>query len=96
MFGHLFSGRYKALPVDSATPGYLKMACDYVHLNPVRARLLRPEAVLRNYLWSSYGEGAHRATSAAGDDYDIGVDCPTIAHGERELKNTLRLTNSRD
>src|SRR5437660_9717157 len=30
LFGHLFSGRYKALPVDSATPGYLKTACDYV------------------------------------------------------------------
>src|SRR5437867_2244068 len=40
LFGHLFSGRYKALIVDSATPGYLKTACDYVHLNPVRARLL--------------------------------------------------------
>src|SRR5438309_2187751 len=26
LFGHLFSGRYKALSVDSATPGYLKTA----------------------------------------------------------------------
>src|SRR5438132_13401549 len=43
LFGHLRSGRYKAMIVDSATPGYLKTACDYVHLNPVRARLLRPE-----------------------------------------------------
>src|SRR5947199_2135671 len=56
LFGHLFSGRYKALIVDSAAPGYLKTACDYVHLNPVRARLLRPEAVLRSYRWSSYRE----------------------------------------
>src|SRR5437016_13820780 len=47
LFGHLFSGRYKALILDSATPGYLKTACDYVHLNPVRARLLRPEATGR-------------------------------------------------
>jgi len=28
--------------------------CDYVHLNPVRAGLIRPEAVLQTYRWSSY------------------------------------------
>jgi REP element-mobilizing transposase RayT len=28
LFGHLFSGRYKALVVDSTTPGYLKTVCD--------------------------------------------------------------------
>jgi putative transposase len=60
--GHLFSGRYKALLVDSVTPGYLKTACDYVHLNPVRAKLLRPEAVLRNYRWSSYAEYLKRTS----------------------------------
>lgn len=52
--GHLFSGRYKALVVDGSTPGYLKTACDYVHLNPVRARLLSAEAPLRSYAWSSF------------------------------------------
>src|SRR5438552_15170958 len=51
LFGHLFSGRYKALLVDSATPGYLKQACDYVHLNPDRARLLGPEGRLRGHGW---------------------------------------------
>jgi len=40
LFGHLFSGRYKALFVDSSGNGYLKSACDYVHLNPARAKLL--------------------------------------------------------
>ena len=38
-FGHLFSGRYKALHVDGSGNGYLKAVCDYVHLNPVRAGL---------------------------------------------------------
>jgi len=56
LFGHLFSGRYKSLVVDSSAPGYLKTVCDYVHLNPVRAKLLRSEAALRNYRWSSYGD----------------------------------------
>ena len=56
LFGHLFSGRYKALLVDAASPGYLRTVCEYVHLNPVRARLLDPEQPLRDYVWSSYPE----------------------------------------
>jgi len=39
-FGHLFSGRYKALMVDGSGNGYLKTVGDYVHLNPARAGLL--------------------------------------------------------
>ena len=53
-FGHLFSGRYKALHVDDSGDGYLKAACDYVHLNPVRANLIGPEQPLQSYRWSSY------------------------------------------
>jgi REP element-mobilizing transposase RayT len=54
LFGHLFSGRYKSLVVDAASPGYLRTVCEYVHLNPVRAKWLRPEEPLRAYRWSSY------------------------------------------
>jgi len=39
VFGHLFSGRYQTLPVDGSGSGYLRPACDFVHLNPVRAKL---------------------------------------------------------
>ena len=53
--GHVFSGRYKALVVDGSGNGYLKTACDYVHLNPVRAHLLKPEELLTGYPWSSLG-----------------------------------------
>jgi len=56
LFGHLFSGRYKALIVDGSGDGYLKAICDYVHLNPVRAKLLRAEDALRVYPWSSWPE----------------------------------------
>jgi REP element-mobilizing transposase RayT len=56
LFGHLFSGRYKALIVDGTGTGYLKTVCDYVHLNPARAKLLRPEQPLRAYWWSSWPE----------------------------------------
>ena len=53
--GHVFSGRYKALVVEGEGSGYLKTVCDYVHLNPVRANLLRPEERLLSYPWSSLG-----------------------------------------
>jgi REP element-mobilizing transposase RayT len=54
LFGHLFSGRYKSLVVDGSGNGYLKTVCDYVHLNPARAKLLRPEEALRCFAWSSW------------------------------------------
>jgi REP element-mobilizing transposase RayT len=53
LFGHLFSGRYKALIVDGSGTGYLKTVCDYAHLNPLRAKLLGPEQKLSSYRWSS-------------------------------------------
>ena len=54
--GHLFSGRYKSLFVDNSGNGYFKTVCDYVHLNPVRAKLLRPNQALAAFSWSSYGQ----------------------------------------
>jgi len=56
LFGHLFSGRYKALIVDGSGNGYLRAVCDYVHLNPARAKLLQKEDPLRTYRWSSFPE----------------------------------------
>ena len=56
LFGHLFSGRYKALIVDGSGNGYLKTVCDYVHLNPARAGLLAPRQPLADYVWSSWPE----------------------------------------
>jgi len=53
LFGHLFSGRYKAMIVDGSGNGYLKTVCDYVHLNPVRAKLLGKDQNLAAYRWSS-------------------------------------------
>ncbi len=63
--GHLFAGRYQALPVEGSGTGYLKSACDYVHLNPARAGLLGRGQKLSNFRWSSYpeylrGAGARR------------------------------------
>ena len=56
VFGHLFSGRYKAVVVEGSGDGYFKTVCDYVHLNPARARLLTASARLCEYAWSSWPE----------------------------------------
>src|ERR1051325_4469430 len=66
LVGHLFSGRYKCLIVDGSGDGYLRTVCDYVHLNPVRAKLLRPEEPLQSYPWSSYPEYLKRAAKRPG------------------------------
>jgi REP element-mobilizing transposase RayT len=55
--GHLFQGRYKALPVEDARErddGFAALS-EYIHLNPVRARLVAgPKWALKDYRWSSY------------------------------------------
>lgn len=50
-FGHLFQGRFKGIIVDKET--YLIVLSRYIHLNPVRARMVEsPE----DYRWTSYRE----------------------------------------
>lgn len=48
-WGHLFQGRYKAIMCDRDT--YFLELSAYIHLNPVRAGLVKNPA---NYPWSSY------------------------------------------
>jgi hypothetical protein len=52
--GHLFQGRYKAVLVDPAERRYFATLSDYVHLNPVRARIVGLDQRLVDYHWSSY------------------------------------------
>lgn len=47
--GHLFQGRYKALPVAPETVGAV---CHYIHLNPVRAGIVGA-AALPKWPWTS-------------------------------------------
>jgi len=60
--GHLFAGRYKAIPIGPQG-GYLPAAVDYVHLNPARAGLIAAHESLREFRWSSFGNylAAHGA-----------------------------------
>lgn len=53
--GHLFQGRYKAMPVDASTGGYFSTVGSYIHLNPARAGLFDLNSgKLVNYRWSSF------------------------------------------
>ena len=54
MRGHLFAGRFKSLLIDERDASYLRVVCDYVHLNPARAGLLKPDEGMEAYPWSSY------------------------------------------
>jgi len=47
--GHLFQGRYQALLIEDAA--VLGKVVDYIHLNPVRAKIVLAEQV-RDYPWS--------------------------------------------
>ena len=52
--GHLFQGRYKAIVVDGEDATYFRTVGDYIHLNPVRARLLGESEQLESFRWSSF------------------------------------------
>ena len=53
--GHVFQGRYKAIPVDTSETDYFRTVSDYIHLNPARAGLLMGDkSNVEDYPWSSY------------------------------------------
>jgi hypothetical protein len=59
--GHLFQGRYKAILCDK--DAYLLSLVKYIHLNPVRAKIVKRT---EEYLWSSHNHYVER-----GDDQGI-------------------------
>lgn len=65
-FGHLLQGRYKAFIVDKEN--YLLELGRYIHLNPVRAKIVKRA---EDYKWSSYREylqGGWKRTITETDD----------------------------
>ena len=50
--GHLFENRYKSILCEEDS--YLLVLVRYIHLNPVRARLVKTLAELDNYPWSGH------------------------------------------
>ena len=59
--GHLFQGRYKAIPVEEQG-NYFQVVSTYIHLNPARAGLIVVgQQPLKRYRWSSYPWYLNRA-----------------------------------
>lgn len=58
-WGRLFGDRYKAVIVEGEDRYYHQTLMDYIHLNPVRARIIRPKAgrSVMDYPWSSVAGG---------------------------------------
>jgi len=55
LWGHLFQGRYKALPIEADNGDYFSALSSYVHLNPARAKLFDlKNGKLSDFPWSSY------------------------------------------
>ncbi len=50
--GHLFQNRYKAILCD--LEGYLLQLVPYIHLNPLRARIVKNLAELEGYKWCGH------------------------------------------
>lgn len=58
-WGRLFGDRYKAIVVEGEDPYHYQTLMDYLHLNPVRAKMVRPKAgqSVLDYPWSSLAGG---------------------------------------
>lgn len=78
LVGHLFQGRYKAILCDKDR--YLLALVRYLHLNPVRARLVRDPA---EYRWSSH-------LVYAGKERDEVVRCDPVLRLFAERKSRAR------
>jgi REP element-mobilizing transposase RayT len=90
LWGRLFGDRYKAVPVEGEG-FYYETLLDYIHLNPVRAGLVKPRSggSLLDYPWSSVAGGCallprHRPRWLAAEDALRAFACPDTAQGRRQ------------
>ncbi len=104
LWGHLFGGRYRAIPVEDAATSprgsvvwrdYLRTVIDYIHLNPGRAGLVDGAAISSlDYPWSSLARGYALAPSKrpAWLDAAKGLEllgCPDTVAGRRRFIERL-------
>lgn len=96
LWGRLFGDRYKAVPVDGADFARYHTLCDYIHLNPVRARMIRPDRKqsILDYSWSSLAGGyrhppTKRPKWLVADEGLRRMELPDTAAGRRRLVERL-------
>ena len=95
-WGRLFGDRYKAVVVDGTDTYHYRTLVDYIHLNPVRARLIQPNRgqSVADFRWSSLAGGwalppAHRPTWLAASDGLRRFDLEDTVAGRRRLIEAL-------
>jgi len=94
--GQVFQGRYKSLVVgdDQSLMGLM----DYIHLNPVRAKMKRIEN-LEEYQLSSYAQFWQRKTGCVGLSREATLSyfgLPKSKLGLRKYRERLKLTEEAD
>ena len=96
LWGRLFGDRYKAVLVEGQAGYYYETLLDYIHLNPARCRLVRPQRKqsLLDYPWSSVAQGYALAPSKrpkwlAAKDGLGAFGCADTAKGRRSFVERL-------
>jgi len=91
-WGRLFGDRYKAIVVQGDDPYHYQTLMDYIHLNPVRARSIRPKAgqSVLDYPWSSIAGGyalptKRRAKWLAAESGLLAFSLADTVSGRREM-----------
>lgn len=83
--GHLFQNRYKSIVVEEEP--YLLELTRYIHLNPLRARLVRDLAALNQYPWSGHSVlVGHVRRSWQAVDEILGQLAPTSREARRRYR----------
>ncbi|MDZ4288072.1 MAG: transposase [Prosthecobacter sp.] len=95
-WGRVFGDRYKAVLVEGDDRYHYQTLMDYIHLNPVRARLVRPKAgqSVLDYPWSSLAGGyalapARRAKWLAAEAGLQAFDLADTTAGRRRMVERL-------
>ena len=87
LWGHVFGGRYKSILVEEGNCFWALL--DYIHLNPVRAGLVKRGEGLESYGWSSlcgYLQWPRKRPEWLETAMAFGVTgCPDSAAGRREF-----------
>jgi putative transposase len=96
LWGRLFGDRYKAILSEGGSDYYYCSLMDYIHLNPVRAGLVRMKrgGSVRDYLWSSVAKDyavapSRRAIWLAAEEGLAMAQCADTAAGRRRLVEHL-------
>jgi REP element-mobilizing transposase RayT len=82
--GHLFQGRYKSFLCDRDE--YLLSLVRYIHLNPVRAKLVKGP---QEYRWSSYHSYLTEAKDLIDTDRVLGVFSERILQARRRYRDFI-------